>query len=115
MELQRIDANITPAQLTQEITDLQNQILAHPGDTEQNKYDALQIEREERRLAITEAILKEHPELNPNNRADRKTLAALADAAVDKDSRYNEISEAMTLLSRKHPYECTTWSVPLIT
>ncbi|HSX25622.1 MAG TPA: hypothetical protein VLE89_01275 [Chlamydiales bacterium] len=115
LQLQRIDANITPAQLSQEIADLEKQIQSHPEDAVQNKFDTLQIEREERRLTITEAILKEHPELDPNNKADRKTLAALADAAVEKDSDYNEISDEMALLSKNHPYECTKWGLFLIT
>lgn len=110
--IQRIDANITPDQINRNIEATEKQIQAHPEDTAQNEFDSLYIELEQRRLALTEAIMKEHPELNPNNRADRKVLAKLADAAIDKDHLSRELGERMDQLLKSHPNESMNWSFP---
>ncbi len=101
--LQRMACNITAPQLEEEIGALKAQIAAHPSNIAENQYDELAIQIAERRLEI----MQENPNLDPSNSKDLEILDEKVNAAT------KDLQNQMQELAREHPYESTSWGIPL--
>ena len=97
----------TPEDVQNEINTLKANMNQRPNDVNQNIFDTIALQQFNRMLEL----MKEHPELNPENPSHDQALAI--DSIERNDPVLQGIDKQMEAFARAHKNRSSTWGIPM--